>query len=107
MKEHHEDEFVKLAREAGYRSRAAFKLLELDHRDHLLRSGMTVVDLGSAPGGWSQVAAERTGTKGKVLAVDILPMEPLSGVEFIQGDFRDKVLQLLIKAGYKAKKSGG
>ncbi|MCP3677114.1 MAG: RlmE family RNA methyltransferase, partial [Deltaproteobacteria bacterium] len=79
LKEHRGDEFVKLAQEEGYRSRAAFKLLELDRRDHLLRSGMTVVDLGSAPGGWSQVVSERIGTTGKVLAVDILPMETLSG----------------------------
>ncbi|MCP4042551.1 MAG: 23S rRNA (uridine(2552)-2'-O)-methyltransferase RlmE [Gammaproteobacteria bacterium] len=98
LKEHHGDEFVKLAQEEGYRSRAAFKLLELDRRDHLLRSGMTVVDLGSAPGGWSQVVSERIGTTGKVLAVDILPMETLSGVEFVQGDFRDESVLSALKS---------
>ncbi len=98
LKEHHEDEFVKLAWARGYRSRSAFKLLDLDKRDHLFRPGMTVVDLGAAPGGWSQVASERIGIKGMLISLDILPMEPLRGVEFIQGDFReDGVLASLKK----------
>lgn len=86
MQEHVSDPFVQRAQKEGYRSRAAYKLLEIDARDHLLKRGMAVVDLGAAPGGWSQVAA----AKGcKVVALDLLPMQPISGVEFIQGDFRE------------------
>jgi 23S rRNA (uridine2552-2'-O)-methyltransferase len=96
MREHINDPYVQLAQKAGYRSRAAFKLLEIDERDHLLKPGMVVVDLGAAPGGWSQVAAAKVGTAGKVLALDLLPLDPLAGVTFIQGDFReDAVLQQL------------
>jgi 23S rRNA (uridine2552-2'-O)-methyltransferase len=87
MKEHVNDFFVKQAKKEGYRSRAAYKLIEIIERDHLLRPGMTVVDLGAAPGGWSQVAAEKLGGKGRVIALDRLPMTPLPGVTFIQGDF--------------------
>lgn len=83
------DPYVKEARSRGYRARAAFKLIELDERDHFFRSGQHVVDLGSAPGSWAQVAAERVGAEGRVVALDILAMEPVAGVEFIQGDFRD------------------
>jgi len=83
------DPYVKRAREAGYRARAAFKLLELDEKDRLLRPGQFVVDLGAAPGSWSQVALERVGAKGRVVALDILPMDPIDGVVFIQGDFRE------------------
>jgi 23S rRNA (uridine2552-2'-O)-methyltransferase len=89
LKEHRDDHYVKLARSAGYRSRAAFKLEEMDRRDRLFRSGMNVVDLGAAPGGWSQYAAARVGPGGRVLALDVLPMEPVSGVSFVQGDFRE------------------
>lgn len=89
LKEHQDDVYVKRARSAGYRSRAVYKLLEIDDRDRLLAGARVVVDLGAAPGGWSQVALERSGGKGRVVATDILPMEPLAGVEFIQGDFRD------------------
>jgi 23S rRNA (uridine2552-2'-O)-methyltransferase len=89
MRRHVTDAYVKRARQEGYRSRAAYKLMEIDARDRLLRPGMTVVDLGAAPGGWSQVAAERVGPKGRVLALDLLQMTPLAGVEFLQGDFRD------------------
>lgn len=89
MREHVNDLYVKRARQEGYRSRAAFKLMEIDRRDHLLKPGMTVVDLGAAPGGWSQVAAARVGARGKVIALDILDMHPVPGVEFIRGDFRD------------------
>lgn len=83
------DPYVKQARQAGYRSRAAYKLLELDEKDGLFRPGQCVVDLGAAPGGWSQVARERTGTGGTVIALDLLDMEPVDGATFIQGDFRE------------------
>ncbi len=86
MKEHVNDFFVKQAKKEGYRSRAAYKLIEIAERDRLLSPGMTVVDLGAAPGGWSQVAAERLGRKGKVIALDLLEMAPLAGVTLIQGD---------------------
>ena len=90
---------MRRAREEGYRSRAAYKLLELDRRHRLLRPGMTVVDLGAAPGGWSQVAARRAGPRGRVVALDLLPMEPVPGVTFIQGDFREEgPLQALLEA---------
>ncbi len=89
MQEHVSDAFVKEAKAQGYRSRAAFKLMALDEKDRLLHPGMTVVDLGAAPGGWSQVAAERVGDRGRVLALDRLPMEPIAGVHFIQGDFTE------------------
>lgn len=89
MTEHVTDPYVQQARKLGYRSRAAFKLLEIDARDHLLRPGAVVVDLGAAPGGWSQVAAARVGRAGRVIAVDLLEMSPLPGVEFIQGDFTE------------------
>jgi 23S rRNA (uridine2552-2'-O)-methyltransferase len=90
------DPYVKQARAAGYRARAAFKLLELDEKDRLLRPGFRVVDLGAAPGSWSQVAAERVGEAGRVVALDILPMDTLPGVDFIEGDFREsEVLEKL------------
>lgn len=93
MREHVNDPFVQRAQKEGYRSRAAYKLLEIDEKDRLLKPGTVVVDLGATPGGWSQVAA----AKGcKVIALDLLPLQPLAGVEFIQGDFRDdQVLQQL------------
>lgn len=95
---HVKDEYVKRAQKEGYRSRAAYKLAEIDARDHLFRAGLTVVDLGAAPGGWSQYAAQRVGPGGRVLAVDILPMEPLQGVELIQGDFTEAaVLNLVLE----------
>ena len=90
MKEHVNDFFVKQSKKEGYRSRAAYKLLEIAERDHLLKSGMIVVDLGAAPGSWSQVASQKVGQKGKVIALDILEMAPLPGVEFIQDDFREE-----------------
>ncbi|MDO8813472.1 MAG: 23S rRNA (uridine(2552)-2'-O)-methyltransferase RlmE, partial [Gallionella sp.] len=89
MREHINDPFVQLAQKEGYRSRAAYKLLEIDAKDRLLKPGMVVVDLGATPGGWSQVAAGKVGRDGKVIALDLLPLDPLAGVEFIQGDFRD------------------
>lgn len=97
MKEHFDDEFVKRAQREGYRSRAVFKLEEIQRKDHILKPGMSVVDLGAAPGGWSQYALGLVGRKGRVVAMDILPMEPLPGVEFVQGDFREEpVLEVLL-----------
>jgi 23S rRNA (uridine2552-2'-O)-methyltransferase len=96
MREHVTDPFVQQAKKEGYRSRAAYKLLEIDAKDHLLKQGTVVVDLGATPGGWSQVAAAKVGRSGKVIALDLLPLDPLGGVDFIQGDFRDdSVLQQL------------
>lgn len=89
LQEHFDDVYVKRSREQGYRSRASFKLLEIQQKDHLIKPGMSVVDLGAAPGGWSQVAAELVGSKGKVLASDILAMDALPGVEFVLGDFTE------------------
>lgn len=89
LQAHRRDHFVKQARDAHYRSRAVYKLLEIDERDHLIKPGQTVVDLGAAPGSWSQYAAERVGRKGKVIAVDMLPTEPVHSVIFIEGDFTE------------------
>ena len=90
MDEHFNDHYVMKAKEEGYRSRACYKLMELDDKDKLIKSGMTVVDLGSAPGGWSQVAAKRVGDHGLVVASDILPMDGIAGVTFLQGDFTEE-----------------
>jgi 23S rRNA (uridine2552-2'-O)-methyltransferase len=99
LREHFTDEYVKRAQAEGYRSRAAYKLLEIHEKDHLLRPGQIVVDLGAAPGGWSQLAARFVGGHGVVIALDILPMEPLPGVDFIEGDFREAaVLERLLNA---------
>jgi 23S rRNA (uridine2552-2'-O)-methyltransferase len=89
LKEHRDDPYVQQAQRDGYRSRACYKLLELQERDKLIRPGMTVLDLGSAPGGWSQVAMAQVGSHGKVIASDILPMDSLAGVTFIEGDFTE------------------
>ena len=89
MREHVTDHFVQQAKRDGLRSRAAYKLDELCDRDKLIAPGMTVVDLGSAPGGWSQIAVKRVGAKGRVIAVDVLEMAPIPGVTFIHGDFRE------------------
>lgn len=90
MDEHVNDPFVKQAQKDGYRSRASYKLLEINEKDKLIRPGMLVMDLGSAPGGWSQVAAKLVGHGGRVVASDILPMDTIAGVEFIQGDFTEE-----------------
>ena len=90
MQEHLNDPYVQEARRRGYRSRAAFKLIELADRDQLLKAGMTVVDLGAAPGSWSQVLRERLGPTGRIVAIDLLPMDGIAGVIFIQADFRDE-----------------
>jgi 23S rRNA (uridine2552-2'-O)-methyltransferase len=98
LKEHFDDKYVKKAQQAGHRSRATFKLEEIDNKDKLIKPGMSVVDLGAAPGGWSDYALGKVGEKGTVVALDILEMTPLTGVHFIQGDFReDEVLDELNK----------
>lgn len=98
LRRHVTDPFVKQAQIDGYRSRSAYKLIELDEKDRLMRPGMRVLDLGSAPGGWSQVAAKAVGAKGRVLATDILPMDPIGNVDFIQGDFTSDAVVEQIKA---------
>ncbi len=96
LHEHVTDPFVQRAKAEGWRSRAAFKLMEIDEKDHLLKPGMTVVDLGAAPGSWSQYAIRRIQPQGRLFALDLLPIEPLDGVIFLQGDFReDDVLHQL------------
>jgi 23S rRNA (uridine2552-2'-O)-methyltransferase len=92
LSRHLSDPFVKQAQKDGYRSRSAYKLIELNESDRLLRPGMRVMDLGSTPGGWSQVAGKLIGGKGRVLATDILPMDSLPNVDFIQGDFTDEAI---------------
>ena len=97
LNEHVHDTYVKLAQKQGYRARAAFKLLEINEKDKLITADTVLADLGSAPGSWSQVAMESIGPRGRVFAMDILPMDPVPGVEFIQGDFReDEVLQQFV-----------
>ncbi len=92
MQEHFDDEYVKLAQAQGYRSRAVFKLKEIQEKDLLIKPGMNIVDLGAAPGGWSQYARQLIGKHNKVVALDILPMEALDNVQFIQGDFREQAI---------------
>jgi len=92
LKEHFDDHYVQQSKKEGYRSRAVYKLLEIDDKDHLFKPGMTVIDLGAAPGGWSQVAQRRVEGSGRVLALDILPMDAIAGVEFIEGDFREQTV---------------
>jgi 23S rRNA (uridine2552-2'-O)-methyltransferase len=92
MQEHFEDEYVKRAQAQGYRSRAVFKLKEIQDKDQLIKPGMNIVDLGAAPGGWSQFARQLLGKKNKLVALDILPMDALDGVDFIQGDFREETV---------------
>jgi 23S rRNA (uridine2552-2'-O)-methyltransferase len=98
LAEHAADPYVKRAHEEGWRSRAAFKLEEIQRSDRLLRPGMTVVDLGAAPGGWSQFAARALGGKGRVIALDVLEMPAIPGVEFIQGDFTDEAVLARLQA---------
>jgi len=92
LQEHVSDPFVKQAQRDGYRSRSSYKLIQLNERDHLIRPGMLIVDLGSAPGGWSQVATRLAGERGRVIATDILAMDPLKNVDFIQGDFTEEAV---------------
>ena len=90
--EHINDEYVKRAQKEGYRARAAYKLIEIDDKDKLIKPGMTIVDLGSTPGSWCQVVVQRLKGQGRIIALDILDMQPINGVEFIQGDFREEVV---------------
>jgi 23S rRNA (uridine2552-2'-O)-methyltransferase len=101
LQEHVNDPYVKQAQKEGYRSRASYKLIQLNEKDKLIRPGMLIVDLGSAPGGWSQVAGKLIGPKGRLVATDILPMEPIGHVEFIQGDFTEQSVfdQILERLG--------
>jgi 23S rRNA (uridine2552-2'-O)-methyltransferase len=101
LKEHFDDEVVARAQQEGYRSRATYKLLEINEKDKLLKRGMTVVDLGAAPGGWSQIAADIVADEGMVVALDILPMDALPGVEVLEGDFQEEEVfnQLLATLG--------
>lgn len=96
LQEHFDDMYVKKAHLEGYRSRAIYKLKEIDEKDHLLKPGMTVVDLGAAPGGWTQYVSQKLDGRGKIIALDILPMDALAGVDMILGDFReDAILEQL------------
>ncbi len=96
MQEHLSDEYVKRAQKEGYRARAAYKLIEIDDKDKLIKPGMTIVDLGAAPGSWCQVVKQRLKGQGRIIGLDLLDMHPIAGVEFIQGDFREEqVLRLL------------
>ena len=92
LKEHFDDKYVQKAQKLGLRSRAVFKIDEIQLKDKLIKPGMTIVDLGAAPGGWSQFAVEQVGDKGRVIACDILPMDPIAGVDFLQGDFREEAV---------------
>ena len=105
LEEHFKDKYVQQSQQDGYRSRACYKLIELNKKDKLIKKNMTVIDLGSAPGGWSQVAAELVGDNGTVIASDILPMDGIAGVQFVQGDFtEDSVFEEIMNAmqGFKA-----
>ena len=100
LQEHHQDEYVLKARAQGYRSRAVFKLAEIQQKDRVLKAGQLVLDLGAAPGGWSEYASTIIGEQGKIIALDLLPMEPIAGVTFVQGDFTeqetlDQLLELI------------
>ena len=89
LKEHFDDEYVRRSQQDGYRSRAIYKLIEIDAKDHLVKPGMTVIDLGAAPGGWSEYCVKKLGKNGTMVALDILPMEPIDGVAIVEGDFRE------------------
>ncbi|ADL56258.1 23S rRNA (uridine(2552)-2'-O)-methyltransferase RlmE [Gallionella capsiferriformans] len=106
MREHINDPFVQQAQKDGYRSRAAYKLIEINEKDHLIKPGMVIVDLGATPGGWCQVAGAIMGETGKVIALDLLPLEPLRGVEFIQGDFRDEAVLKKLEESLQGKPVG-
>lgn len=98
MQQHVHDPYVQQAKKEGWRSRAVFKLKEIDEKDHLLKPGMTVVDLGATPGSWSQYAVKRIQPGGRMIALDLLEMEPMAGVDFIQGDFREEVVLEQLKS---------
>jgi 23S rRNA (uridine2552-2'-O)-methyltransferase len=105
LRRHVNDPYVQRARREGYRSRAAYKLIEIDEKDHLLKGGLIVVDLGAAPGGWSQVAAKKLGPSGRVIAIDLLEMEPVTGVTFIRGDFASQSGLDAVQQALKGKKA--
>jgi len=105
LREHFSDPLVQKAKKEGYRSRASYKLIELDDKDRFIRTGNTVLDLGAAPGGWSQVAADRVGSKGLVIASDILEMDSLGSVDFIQGDFTEEEVYQRIIGALKGEKA--
>ncbi len=105
LREHFDDHWVARAQAEGYRSRASFKLLEIHEKDRLLRPGMTVLDLGAAPGGWCQVAARLVGSKGRIIASDILAMDAIPDVTFIQGDFREQAVYEQIMASLEGRKA--
>lgn len=92
LREHHDDKYVLQARRDGYRSRAVYKLIEIQNKDQILKPGQFVVDLGAAPGGWSEYAAQFISQQGRLIAVDLLPIDPIAGVEMIQGDFTEQVV---------------
>lgn len=104
MQEHFDDEYVKMAQKLGYRSRAVFKLKEIQDKDHILKPGMRIVDLGAAPGGWSQYAKQLLGSQCQIIALDILDIEPIDGVEFIQGDFREQAVFDQLMAALEGKR---
>ncbi|EXI67976.1 MAG: Ribosomal RNA large subunit methyltransferase E [Candidatus Accumulibacter adjunctus] len=106
LREHVSDSYVQRAKAEGYRSRAAYKLLQIDDREHLIRPGDLVVDLGASPGGWSQVVAKRQQGRGRVIAVDILPMEQLPGVVFLPGDFRETEVLERLRGLLKQERAG-
>ena len=106
MSEHVNDPYVQRAQKEGYRSRAAYKLLGIDERDQLFKQGMVVVDLGATPGGWSQVAKAKVGAGGRVFALDLLPLQPIPGVEFILGDFREEDVLAQLEERLSKKKVG-
>ena len=105
LRRHVNDPYVQRSKKEGYRSRSAYKLLEIDERDRLLRPGLVLVDLGAAPGGWSQVAARRLGPAGKVIAIDLLEMEPVAGVTFIRGDFGSKKGLAAVEAALEGRRA--
>ena len=105
LRRHVSDPYVKRSKREGLRSRSAYKLLEIDARDRLLRPGQVVVDLGSAPGGWSQVAAKAVGPDGRVVAIDLLPMDPVAGVDFVQADFTGKKGLAAVEAALGGRKA--
>ncbi len=106
MREHVNDPYVQRAQKDGYRSRAAYKLLEIDERDHVIKPGMVVVDLGATPGGWCQVVAGKLGQQGRIFALDLLPLLPLPRVEFIQGDFRDESVLAQLESKLEGRQIG-
>lgn len=105
LRRHVNDPYVQRSKKEGYRSRSAYKLIEIDERDRLLKGGLVVVDLGAAPGGWSQVAAKKAGPSGRVIAIDLLPMDPIPGVTFLEGDFDSRRGLAAVEAALAGRKA--